>query len=181
MQQVRSRPQVPSSSVTASLGDVSKVEVVCRIEAPIERCFDLARSVDLHKATMAHTSERAVAGVTAGLIGMGEQVTFSAVHFGLRLKMTSRLTLFDAPFHFRDSQVKGPFRRFDHDHLFEHVDGVTVMTDVFDFDAPLGPIGSLVDRALLARYMNKLLAERGDAIRRVAESDEWGRVLGESD
>ena len=31
------------------------------IEAPIERCFDLALSVDLHPLLVAHTQERALA------------------------------------------------------------------------------------------------------------------------
>jgi hypothetical protein len=43
------------------------------IKAPIERCFDLARSVEVHLAGNTHWGESAVAlgGVTSGLIGMG--------------------------------------------------------------------------------------------------------------
>lgn len=45
------------------------------IDAPVERCFDLARSIDLHKISLEHTNEKAVAGKTAGLIEPGESVT----------------------------------------------------------------------------------------------------------
>jgi hypothetical protein len=38
------------------------------IHAPIERCFDLARSIDLHQLSTAGTRERAVGGVTSGLL-----------------------------------------------------------------------------------------------------------------
>lgn len=35
------------------------------IEAPRSICFDLARNVDVHLETTAHTKEKAVAGVTS--------------------------------------------------------------------------------------------------------------------
>ena len=50
------------------------IELTTVIDAPIDRVFDLARSVDLHTSSTAKTGERAVAGVTAGLIGAGDQV-----------------------------------------------------------------------------------------------------------
>jgi ligand-binding SRPBCC domain-containing protein len=82
----------------------------------------------------AHTREIAVAGVTSGLIGLGQEVTWEATHFGVRQRLTSRITAFDRPFHFRDSQVRGAFKRFDHDHFFEKTSGEwTLMRDVFDY------------------------------------------------
>jgi hypothetical protein len=46
------------------------------IRAPIERCFDLSRTIDLHMRSTEETQEIAVAGVTTGLIGLGEEVTW---------------------------------------------------------------------------------------------------------
>ncbi len=41
------------------------------IMAPIERCFDLARDIDIHTKTVwKHTREKAVAGVTTGRTGI---------------------------------------------------------------------------------------------------------------
>jgi ligand-binding SRPBCC domain-containing protein len=159
---------------------VPGVKIVIRTEiaAPIERCFDLARSIDLHVETQRGHAEVAVAGVTRGLIGLGQQVTWQARHFGISQKLTSRVVAFDRPKHFRDSMVQGAFRRFDHDHDFEEHAGKTVMIDVFDFESPLGPLGWLVDRLVLRRYLSRLLEDRAALIRRVAESDEWQRVVG---
>ena len=50
---------------------------------------------------------------------MGEEVTWSAKHFGVRQRLTSRITAFERPRRFRDSLVRGAFARFDHDHIFE--------------------------------------------------------------
>jgi ligand-binding SRPBCC domain-containing protein len=149
---------------------VPVIRVETRIHAPIERCFDYARDLDLHATSLRHTNERAVAGVTTGLIELGQQVTWEATHFGIRQRLTSRISQFERPTRFRDSQVHGAFRRFDHDHLFQHEDGFTLMTDVFDYTAPLGPLGRLADVLFLARYMRNLLTQRGAAIREAAES-----------
>jgi len=51
------------------------IELKTAIKAPVERCFDLSRSIDLHKISTAHTNEEAIAGVTSGLIGPNEWVT----------------------------------------------------------------------------------------------------------
>jgi ligand-binding SRPBCC domain-containing protein len=145
------------------------IEVVTEILAPIEVCFDLARSIDLHTSSMAGTKERAVGGVTSGLIGLGQEVTWEARHFLVRQRLTSRITLFDRPRHFRDSQVRGAFRRFDHDHFFHEDDGLTVMRDVFDYQSPMGLLGRFADTLFLARYMRRLIERRGLAIKAAAE------------
>ena len=63
-----------------------------RIRAPRERVFDLARSIDAHQSSTSGTSERAVAGVTSGLIGLGEEVTWRARHLGVTQHLTVRAT-----------------------------------------------------------------------------------------
>jgi ligand-binding SRPBCC domain-containing protein len=149
---------------------VPVIDVVTRIRATPEICFDLARDIDLHAESMQHTGERAVGGVTKGLIGAHEEVTWEAKHFGVRQRLTSRITVFDRPRHFRDSQVAGAFQRFDHDHFFETDAGVTVMRDLFDYDSPLGFLGRIADRMFLHSYMTRLIEGRAGAIRKRAES-----------
>ncbi|MFJ5700239.1 SRPBCC family protein [Arthrobacter sp. NPDC093139] len=125
-----------------------------------EELFDLARSIDAHKESMARSREQAVAGVTSGLISLGEEVTWRAWHFGVPLRMTSRITEVQAPDYFVDEQVRGPFRSFRHVHEFsEDADG-TVMLDRIEFAAPLGPLGRLVEKLVLTRYLRKLVEQR---------------------
>jgi ligand-binding SRPBCC domain-containing protein len=154
-----------------------RIELVTRIAAPVERCFDLARSIDLHMASTDWTGERAVAGVTSGLIGPGEEVTWNGRHFGVMISHTSRITAYDRPRHFQDCMVRGRFRSFCHDHFFDGRDGSTLMKDVMEFEAPLGVLGLLVERPVLRKHMVGLLLRRNECIQRVAESDEWQRYL----
>lgn len=154
---------------------IIKLEI--EINAPVERVFDLARCIDLHEATMTKHDERAVAGVTKGLINFGETVTWQATHFGVRQKLTSKITQFNRPHHFRDSMIKGAFLRFDHDHFFETKNAQTIMRDVFDYDSPLWIFGKIADALFLENYMREILTSRNDLIKQVAESEDWRNFL----
>ena len=86
------------------------------------------------------------------------------------MRFTSRITAFDRPRHFQDAIVRGAFRSFVHDHYFEErPGGRTRVRDVVVFRSPLGPLGAVVDRLVLRRYLARLLAERQQAIRAAAE------------
>ncbi|MBZ0114887.1 MAG: SRPBCC family protein [Thermoanaerobaculia bacterium] len=153
------------------------IELNTIVEAPIERVFDLSRSIDLHRASMEANEELVVAGVATGLIEQGESVTWKARHFGFWLSLESRVCQFRRPDHFRDSMVSGPFRRFDHDHHFSRQNGSTLMNDVFDFTTPFALLGQVVDRLVLTAYMTRLLEQRNQVIKAVAESDSWRQYL----
>ena len=141
----------------------SVITIAWSVTAPPERVFDLARSVDAHLASTSSTDERAVGKKTTGLLDLGEEVTWRARHLGVVQELTSRITAFDRPHHFRDTMIRGAFRRFEHDHFFE-ADGddpdVCRCLDVFAFAAPLGPLGWLAERLFLERYMRQFLEER---------------------
>jgi len=153
------------------------IKIELTVNAPAERVFDLARCIDLHEATMSKHKEKAIGGVTKGLIGMGESVTWEATHFGIKQKLTSKITAFERPKHFRDSMVIGAFRRFDHDHFFEQISEQTLMKDIFDYDSPLGILGKIADALFLEKYMRQMLTERSQIIKTIAESDDWRKFL----
>ena len=144
-------------------------EQVTIIDAPIAVVFDLSLDIGAHIASMSTSDERAVAGVTSGQIGLGETVTWRARHFGIPFTMTSKVTEWERPHRFVDEQVRGPFRSFHHEHLFDENDGVTTMVDRVRFDAPVGPIGRLVERIVLGRYLEGLIEERGQYLKSDAE------------
>jgi len=148
------------------------------IAAPPATCFDLARSVDAHIASAGSSGERAVGGVTTGLLGPGDQVTWRGRHFGSVLELTSRISAFDRPRHFRDEMVSGPFRRLVHDHYFDAVPAGTRMRDVFELLAPFGVVGRLAERIVLTAYLRRFLAERGRVLKWLAESGEGQRFVG---
>lgn len=140
------------------------------IRAPIEVCFDLARSVEAHQGSTAATGERAVCGVTSGLLGLGDEVTWEATHLGVRQRLRVRITELDRPRRFVDEAVAGPFRRMRHVHEFTSVEGKTQMTDHFDYELPLGAIGRLADAIVVRRHLTAFLTARNAFLRRAAEA-----------
>jgi ligand-binding SRPBCC domain-containing protein len=146
------------------------------IRAPAERCFDLARSIDLHAVAPGPLTHRAVGGTTSGLIGPGESVSWEASLFGVRLKMTSKIVAYERPREFTDEMQRGPFARWRHTHRFEPADGGTLMRDAADFASPLGPLGRVADALVLERFMRRLLLAQNDFLREAAEGrNEFGR------
>jgi ligand-binding SRPBCC domain-containing protein len=139
--------------------------------------FDLARSIDVHQESMAHTNERAVAGVTSGLMSLGDEVTWEARHFGVKQRLTARITTFERPIRFQDIMIKGVFKQMIHDHEFNAQSSGTLMIDRFDFESPFGIIGWLIDRIVLRNYMCRLLSRRNEALKTLAESDDWKKYV----
>lgn len=154
------------------------VEFTTRVDAPVERVFDLARTVDVQRRSAGVVDEEAVAGVTTGLLGDGDRVTWRARHFGLPFERTTEMTGYDRPRWFRDEQRDGPFAEMVHDHRFGRARGVTEMTDEFTFSVPYGLVGTLVGRLFVESYVEWLLRERAARVTEIAESgDEWRAYL----
>ena len=154
-----------------------RIELRTEIKADKQIVFDLSRSIDLHKISTEHTKETAIAGKISGLIGLNESVTWRAKHFGIYQNLTSKITEFNRPSYFADEMVKGAFRRFKHEHHFSDLNGGTLMTDIFDYQSPLGILGLLADKIFLKKYMIDLLKERNRIVKEFAESDKWKQLL----
>ena len=157
-----------------------RIEETTIIDAPIERCFDLSRSVEVHLLSNVHSGEQAIAagGVTSGLVGLGQQVTWRARHFYIWQNLTSETTALETPAYFQVTMIRGIFRFMQADHWFRSLpSGATEMRDNFRIAAPLPLVGPLAEALFLRRYMLALLRERNAVIKQVAESDEWRKYL----
>jgi ligand-binding SRPBCC domain-containing protein len=147
------------------------------VAAPAQRVFDLARSIDLHRKSMAHTEEEAIAGTTSGLIGLNETVTWKAKHLRRIRVLRSKITAMDPPLSFTDEMVDGDFKSLRHEHHFKKIDNGTLLIDIFAYEAPYGSLGRLADRLFLTRYMKTLLETRNKTIKEYAESEKWKFIL----
>jgi ligand-binding SRPBCC domain-containing protein len=147
------------------------------IAAPAERVFDLSRSIDVHKKSLAHTNEQAVAGTTSGLIKQDETVTWKAKHLGKIRVLKVKISSMKIPESFTDELVSGDFKDMKHEHHFKPIQNGTLMIDLFSFESPYGAAGKLVNYVFLKRYLRKLLERRNQAIKEFAETDKWKFLL----
>ena len=149
-----------------------------QIAAPIRRCFDLSRSVEVHLLGTESSRERAVGGVTTGLIGPNQFVRWRARHFGIDQHLTSKITAFDSPNYFQDTMIEGVFKFMQHDHFFSALSETsTEMRDRFTFAAPVPVLGKIAERLFLKSYVERFLRHRNQILKQVAESERWTDFL----
>ena len=153
------------------------IQLTTFIKAPADRVFNLSRSIDLHTISTKQSNEKAVAGVTKGLININETVTWQAEHFFKKREFTSVISKMEYPGYFCDEMVKGDFVSFKHHHYFDATNGGTIMNDNIVFKTPYYILGSIFNKIYLTYYLKKLIIKRNQCIKKFAESGEWKTIL----
>jgi ligand-binding SRPBCC domain-containing protein len=156
---------------------MSTIHLTTFIAAPIQRVFDLSRSINLHKISTAQTNEEAIAGVTTGLINHGETVTWRAKHLFKTRELTTIISAMQTPTMFIDEMQKGDFKSMKHEHHFKQIDNGTIMIDILTFESPYGIIGKWFNKLYLKNYLQKFIVQRNAVIKQYAETDKWKAVL----
>lgn len=147
------------------------------IAAPVERVFDLSRSINLHQISTASTNEKAIDGVLNGLINKNETVTWQAKHLFKTRRFTSRITEMQSPVFFIDEMIKGDFKSFYHEHHFKAAENGTIVIDRVNFESPYGILGKIANSIFLTSYLEKLLTKRNAVIKDYAETQKWKAIL----
>jgi len=140
-----------------------------KIKAPKQIVFDASRNIDIHQKSASSSKEKAIAGVTSGLINLNETVTWRGKHFGFYLTHKSRITAMKLHDHFVDEMENGKFKSFKHQHLFEETKGFTVMKDKLEYETPFGIFGELFDILFLEKHLMNFLLERNKTLKEVSE------------
>ncbi len=153
------------------------IHLTTLIHAPIETVFNLSRSIDLRQTSMSHTSEKAIAGITTGLINEGETVTWNAKHFFKIRMLKVKITSMQPYTSFEDEMLEGDFKMMKHQHIFKPAENGTLMTDAFSFEAPYGIIGKIISYVFLTAYIKALLMQRNHVIKEYSENGKWKTVL----
>lgn len=154
-----------------------KIHLTTFIAAPIERVFDLSRSINLHQISTASTNEKAIDGVMTGLINKGETVTWQAKHLFKLRQFTSKIIEMKSPDSFTDEMIKGDFKSFNHEHHFKTTANGTIVIDIIRFETPYGTIGKLANSLFLTSYLERLLTKRNEVIKEYAETQKWKTIL----
>jgi ligand-binding SRPBCC domain-containing protein len=154
-----------------------KIHITTFIAAPIDRVFDLSRSINLHTISTSSTNEKAIAGVTTGLINVNETVTWQAKHLFKTRQHKTLISAMNKPTDFIDEMVTGDFKSFKHHHYFKPIDNGTIMIDTLFFESPYGIIGRWFNTIYLTKYLHRFLLQRNKVIKEYAESGKWKTVL----
>jgi len=147
------------------------------VNAPIERCFQLATHLQLVSDVLGMKAVERNGARSEGLVAGGDRVVWYGWKFGLPHMHESVISRYDPPIFFQDTMERGRFKRFQHDHQFNEVGGHTLMVDYVRFSLPMGLAGRLVGRQIVVPHVVKLLRTRLLLLRRLAEGEGWRQYL----
>ncbi len=90
----------------------------------------------------------------------GALVVIEVAPFGVPIRWVSRIEEWEPPYRFVDVQVKGPFSRWRHEHVFEE----GALVDRVDYEVPFALAGGrLVDLALVRPDLRRMFRFRHEA------------------
>ncbi len=147
------------------------------VNAPIERCFLLSTNLELVKRSMKMRLVESESTRTSGLIVGGDRLMWRGWIFGLPQLHETMIAQYERPDFFQDAMERGRFSRFQHDHFFAEVGGRTLLNDKVRFSLPFGWMTRPLAHFLVMPYISRLLRQRLELLKRVAESDEWKQYL----
>jgi len=86
---------------------------------------------------------------------------------GIPLTWRSRITDYDPPHGFRDIQLAGPYRSWDHRHAFAADGESTRISDVVEYELPFGPLGRIAHAAVVRGQLEEIFRHRARTIRSI--------------
>jgi ligand-binding SRPBCC domain-containing protein len=148
---------------------MTQIKITTTINAPIEIVFNNCRDIDIHQHSASKTNEIAIAGRISGLIDKEETVTWKGKHFGIYIQHESIISEMDFPNYFVDEQLKGHFKSFKHEHIFEQKENQTIMTDILEYETPFSFIGELFNKIILKNHLTNFIIYRNSILKELSE------------
>jgi len=144
--------------------------VETEIDADITVCFDLARDIKFYYHSLKRPTEIPISGKTSGLVEKGDYTTWETNHLIFTQLLTLKVTEYNPPLLFVDEKVRGEFKVYRHEHIFEFLErNKTKMIDKFYFESSYGILGKIVDALFLKRHIKGLLLNRNAQLKKKAE------------
>lgn len=105
----------------------------------------------------------------------GTLIAYRLKLHGLPLRWLTRIEEWEPGVRFVDAQVRGPYALWHHTHEFEAAAGAdgapeTIMRDTVRYALPLGPLGEIARRALVARDLARIFDFRAQTVVRLTAS-----------
>jgi ligand-binding SRPBCC domain-containing protein len=101
------------------------------------------------------------------VMGVGTLIEYRLRLHRVPVRWRTRITAWEPPHRFVDTQISGPYSLWEHTHTFEE-DGreATIIEDRVRYAIPFGLLGELADRLLVQRDLRQIFDYRRDAVAR---------------
>lgn len=94
----------------------------------------------------------------------GARLRYRLKLFGVPIRWRTEIVEWDPPERFVDVQRRGPFLLWEHEHRLRPVPGGTEIHDRVRYRLFLGPVGALVRRLLVRRWLDGIFDYRAGAV-----------------
>jgi ligand-binding SRPBCC domain-containing protein len=98
------------------------------------------------------------------LMQEGTLIDYRLRLFRVPLRWRARITRWQPPFEFVDEQERGPYRVWEHAHLFREEGGATTIEDVVRYELPVAPFGEIF-HPLVRLQLERIFRFRRSAVR----------------
>lgn len=101
-------------------------------------------------------------------MAVGRTIDYRLRIRGVPVRWRSVISVWEPPVRFVDEQVRGPYRRWHHEHRFEERDGGTDVVDRVEYAVPGGPgLERLVHRFLVGPDVRKIFDYRQERLEEI--------------
>ena len=80
--------------------------------------------------------------------------------FGIKTTWVTEITHVNEFKYFVDEQRFGPYTMWHHQHLIEPVEGGILMTDIIDYQPPMGFLGAIANKLVIRKTLKEIFAFR---------------------
>ena len=100
-------------------------------------------------------------------MGAGTALDYRLRLHGVPFRWRTLIETWEPPHHFADTQARGPYRLWQHEHFFEPTgEGATVIRDRLRYALPLGPLGAAAHGLFVRRDLERIFDFRRDELTR---------------
>jgi len=87
--------------------------------------------------------------------------------YGIPVNWKTEITEWEPPYKFEDTQLKGPYKLWKHQHIFKEVGNKTEMTDIVDYNPKGWPFNTLLNKLFVRKEVEKIFQFREQKIQTV--------------
>jgi ligand-binding SRPBCC domain-containing protein len=96
----------------------------------------------------------------------GALISYRLKLFGVPFRWLTEITVWEPNKRFIDTQLKGPYAKWEHEHTFSAEGGSTRMKDVVHYSPPGFFLAPLIQQLFLNKILNEVFRFRNEAIQR---------------
>jgi ligand-binding SRPBCC domain-containing protein len=154
-----------------------EIKLTTFIAAPVERVFDLSRSVSLVKQALLANDIIITGEKTTGLLREGESVTLESKLFFKKRVWKLQITKIVKPEMYIEEQAEGFLKSFTHIRYFKPCENGSFLIDQVSYDLKQGIAGEVADKMVFRNYLSRVIEIKNASIKQAAESNRWKQYI----